>query len=96
MKTSHRYAQKRWEVISHLQPSFVNDKTGTQAKYKPFMQKVIAELQGAIGERKIKRPDGREVIVRVVNFPDGSFGRAPRDVDLEMEKEFTEKAPKGS
>ena len=92
MKTSHIYAQKRWEVVSHLQPRLVAERSAVTAEYKVYMNKVIAEVKGAIGERVIKRPDGREVKVRVVSFEDGSFARAPRDMDLESNKEFTLKA----
>jgi len=88
MKASHKYAEQRWQVISYLQPRLMAERELVQTEYKPRMQKVITELGGAIGERVIARPDGRSVTVRVVNFPDGSFARAPRNRDLEMEREF--------
>ena len=89
MKSSHIYAQKRWEVVSHLQPRLMAERKTVEAEYKVYMNKVILEINGAIAERVIKRPDGREVKVRVVTFSDGSFARAPRDRDLESDKEFT-------
>ena len=89
MKSSHIFAQKRWEVVLHLQPKLLADRKATEAEYKVSMNKVMLEINGTVGERMVKRPDGREVTVRVVNFPDGSFARAPRDRDLESDKEFT-------
>jgi len=88
MKASHKYAQQRWEVVSYLQPRLIAEREIVETEYKPRMQKVIMELGGAIGERVIKRGDGKQVTARVVNFPDGSFARAPRNRDLEMEQEF--------
>ena len=89
MKSSHVYAQKRWEVVLHLQPRLMAERKVVEAEYKVCMNKVMLEISGTVGERIVRRPDGREVTVRVVNFPDGSFARAPRDRDLESDKEFT-------
>lgn len=88
IKDSQLFAQKKIETIEHLKKMFKDNKAGMKNHFHPYMEKLIKDFHG---EEKVKerivRKDGKELTnVRVVMFPDKSYARYPREIEMEFDR----------